>query len=61
MSPGAILMISRHLLHSEDNELRQAKKNVDNFGDSYYEDVSALDVKAVWSDKKFSFYFMLIV
>lgn len=37
----------KHILHSDSSYLREAKRNVDRFGDSYYEDVGAVELKDV--------------
>lgn len=44
----------KHLLHAGDAELREAKKNVDKFGDSYYESISDIELKGLMSQMTIS-------
>lgn len=39
----------KHILHSGEDELKEAKKNVDKYGDSYYEDAEVVELKQMFS------------
>lgn len=40
-------LMTRHLLHAGKDDILDSKKNVDKYGDSYYEDIHPTELRSV--------------